>query len=184
MRREPDRLRRLQLVQLLFRRLDSPVSRIDEDVLTAQTEDSRATPRCDIRNRDDIAELLTDFYGRAFGDNLLGPVFVDIAQMDLAEHLPIICDFWQTVLFHSSKYRRNALQPHLRLHAMAHLAPAHFERWLTLWHATVDDRHSGPKAELAKLQAARIACSMSRRVTGHASAMLERALTPPPPQRL
>lgn len=142
------------------------------------TENRTITPRRDISGRDDIAALLTDFYGRAFGDDLLGPVFVDIARMDLAEHLPVMCDFWQTVLFHSGQYRRNALQPHLRLHALAHLTPVHSDRWLTLWRATVDDRHTGPKTELAKLQATRIADSMSRRITGHTSTMLEQERTP------
>lgn len=136
---------------------DAPISRV---------EPRASVPRRDIANRDDLAMLLTDFYGRAFGDDLLGPVFVDIAQMDLAAHLPVICDFWETVLFHGAQYRRNALVPHLRLHATAHLTPAHFDRWLMLWLATVDDRHLGPTAERAKLQATRIAGSMSRRITG------------------
>jgi hypothetical protein len=48
----------------------------------------------------------------------------------------------------------------------ADIAAAHFARWLTLWCATVDDRHAGPKAELAKLQATRIAGAMCRRITG------------------
>jgi hemoglobin len=70
------------------------------------------------------------------------------------------------VLFRSGQYRANALAPHLRLHRKAHLTPAHFERWLTLWRATVDERHAGAKADLAKLQATRIAGAMSRRITG------------------
>jgi len=120
----------------------------------------------DIDDRAAIAELLTDFYGRAFRDELLGPVFVDVARMNLADHLPVMCDFWQTVLFRSGDYRRNAFHPHQRLHVQAQLTPAHFARWLALWRATVDDRHAGPKAELAKLQATRIAGSMCRRITG------------------
>jgi hemoglobin len=136
------------------------------------------TARSDIRCRTDIAELLTDFYGRAFHDDLLRPVFVDVAEMDLGAHLPVICDFWHTVLFHSGAYRRNALRPHLRLHAAARLEPAHFERWLRLWCDTIDDRHVGPNADLAKLQATRIAHSMCRRITGRTSAALDQAVGP------
>ena len=122
--------------------------------------------RADIADRCDVAALLRDFYGRAFRDELLGPVFVDIALMDLDAHLPVMCDFWETVLFRAGTYRRNALAPHQRLHARADLTPAHFARWLGLWCATVDDRHTGPKAELAKLQGTRIAGAMCRRITG------------------
>jgi len=124
----------------------------------------------DIVSRDDIADLLTDFYGRAFSDDLLGPIFVDIARMDLAAHLPVMCDFWQTVLFRTGQYRRNVLAPHLQLHAKAPLTPTHFERWLQLWTATVDERHAGGKAELAKIQAIRIAGAMSSRLTERAPA--------------
>ncbi len=74
------------------------------------------------------------------------------------------------VLFRSGSYRSNALHPHQRLHERAQLTPAHFARWLTLWRAAVDDRFRGPKAQLAKLSAERIAGSMSRRITGHAVA--------------
>jgi hemoglobin len=125
-----------------------------------------AARNADIADRDDLAALLRDFYGRAFRDELLGPVFVDIAQMNLDAHLPTMCDFWETVLFQAGTYKRNALQPHQRLHTRADLTPTHFARWLTLWKATVDDRHVGEKAELAKLQASRMAGAMSRRITG------------------
>jgi hemoglobin len=131
----------------------------------------------DIAGRDDIAALLTEFYGRAFDDELLGPIFVEVARMSLAEHLPVMCDFWQTVLFRSGQYRANALAPHLRLHRKAHLSPAHFDRWLTLWHTTVDERHAGARADLAKLQASRIAGAMSRRITGPPGQRVEQAGT-------
>jgi len=59
----------------------------------------QAVNEADIVGRDDIEALLRDFYGRAFDDALLGPVFIDIAQMNLDEHLPVMCDFWETALF-------------------------------------------------------------------------------------
>jgi truncated hemoglobin YjbI len=68
-----------------------------------------AGPRPDITGRDDIADLVTAFYQRAFTDDILGPVFVDVAAMDLPAHLPVMCDFWETVLFRAGRYRRNAL---------------------------------------------------------------------------
>ncbi|MEU8405768.1 group III truncated hemoglobin [Micromonospora sp. NPDC048842] len=120
----------------------------------------------DISHRADIAAVVTEFYARAFADDLLGPVFIDVARMDLPAHLPIMCDFWETVLFRTGSYQRNALKLHVDLHRKEPLTDRHFERWLTLWCATIDDRHTGPKAELAKLQASRIAQSMLRRLAG------------------
>jgi hemoglobin len=127
----------------------------------------------DISDRADLMALLRDFYGRAFRDGLLGPVFVEIAQMDLEAHLPVMCDFWESALFRAGRYRRNALHPHQLLHTKAHLTPEHFHRWLALWQATVTDRHAGAKAELAKVQGSRIAGAMCRRLTGPALAEQE-----------
>lgn len=118
----------------------------------------------DIATRADIAGLLTDFYARAFADPLIGPIFTDVAHLDLPAHLPIMCDFWETALLGARAYRRNAFLAHRRLSDQQPLTPAHFARWFTLWTQTVDDRHAGPVADRAKLQAHRIAHSMSRRL--------------------
>ncbi|UQE75583.1 group III truncated hemoglobin [Gordonia sp. PP30] len=120
----------------------------------------------DLAGRNDVAEVLDDFYHRAFADPLLRPVFVDIAHMDLAVHLPRITDFWCKAVLKEGEYRRNVFAPHRDLHEIAGLQPQHFERWLGLWHTTIDDRFAGPHADLAKLQGARIAYSMCRMLTG------------------
>jgi truncated hemoglobin YjbI len=122
--------------------------------------------RTDIADRADITALVTDFYTRVYADELIGPIFVDVARLDLAAHLPIMCDFWESVLLRAGTYRRNALAPHIALNRRATLERRHFDRWLRLWHDTVDERHEGPHAEQAKRQAVRIAASMQRRLAG------------------
>jgi hemoglobin len=122
------------------------------------------TDRHDIRDRDDIADLVTAFYTRAFADPVLGPIFTNIARMDLEAHMPIMCDFWETVLFQAGKYSRNAFSVHLDLHRLEPLTPMHFQRWLGIWEGTVDDLFAGPKAIQARVQASRIAGSISRRL--------------------
>jgi len=117
----------------------------------------------DIADHGDIEALVSAFYRRAFADELLGPIFVDVARMDLPAHLPVMCEFWASALLRTGSYQRNALRPHLRLNAKIELTPAHFQRWLALWSATVDERHHGEKAELAKVQATRIAGALTRR---------------------
>lgn len=129
--------------------------------------------RADLVDRTDIEQLVVAFYETAFRDPLIGPIFTEVAHMDLAAHLPIMCDFWETVLFRSAAYRRNALQVHVALHARHPLTEAHFERWMGLWAATVDDHFAGPTAERAKLQAARIAGSMQRRLAGRSGSAFE-----------
>ncbi len=120
----------------------------------------------DLTDRDDVEVLVRGFYTRAFADPLLGPIFREVARMDLAAHLPVMCDFWQTVLFRAGLYRRHALAVHAALHAALPLSCEHFARWLALWTATVDDSFAGEKAGPAKVQAARITSSISRRLLG------------------
>lgn len=127
----------------------------------------------DLRNRDDVELLVGEFYRAAFLDPLIGPIFIDVAHMDLAHHLPIMCDFWETVLFQAGLYRRNALQLHVLLNAKHPLTQEHFDRWLQLWVANVDRHFTGEKAELAKTQARRIAGSIHRRLQGRSGSDLE-----------
>ncbi len=126
----------------------------------------------DIEGRADIERLVVTFYQRAFKEEVLGPIFVDIVKMDLDAHLPIMCDFWETVLFQAGLYRRNAFQVHVDINRLEPLTPMHFQRWLDLWETTVDDLFTGEKANLAKLQAARIGGSILRRLDRTADAEL------------
>lgn len=127
----------------------------------------------DLRNRNDISALVTEFYRRAFEDELLGPIFTDVAHMDIEHHMPIMCDFWETVLFRASSYRRNALALHVNLNKKAPLGDEHFARWLSIWNANVDEHFAGEKAELAKMQATRIAGSIQRRLDGRSGSDFE-----------
>lgn len=127
----------------------------------------------DIRDRSDVAELVESFYGRVFNDPLIGHIFTDIAKLDLNHHLPIMCDFWETVLFRAGLYRRNALKLHQNLNNKFPLQREHFARWLELWCTTVDETFAGEKAELAKLQATRIAGSIHRRIQGRSGSDFE-----------
>lgn len=71
-----------------------------------------APPSCDLANRGDVESLLRRFYGAAFRDDLLAQPFAELSARGLDDHLPIMCDFWETVLFRAGLYRRNTLQAH------------------------------------------------------------------------
>jgi len=53
----------------------------------------------DVETRADIDDLINRFYARAFKDETIGYIFTDVAKLDLERHLPIIGDFWETLLF-------------------------------------------------------------------------------------
>ena len=117
----------------------------------------------DIENRQDIDALMVDFYNQAMADEVIGFIFIDVAKLDLEHHLPIIGDFWETMLFRSANYAkhgRNPLQIHGLLNGKSPLLPEHFQRWLQIFSRTVDKGFAGPNAEFIKMRARMIAGRM------------------------
>ncbi len=123
--------------------------------------------RHDIEDRADCERLVRRFYGDALTDPLIGFLFIDVAKLDLEGHLPVVASFWATVLLGDGSYRGGAFAPHAALHTKAPLQSGHFDRWLTLWRAAVDADFAGPRAELAKAHAERVARAFQRRLAGH-----------------
>lgn len=125
-----------------------------------------ATLTRDLADRADIHALLSKFYGRVLDDDLLAKPFTEVRAKGLDSHLPVMCDFWETMLLQARLYQRSALEVHRVVHHNHPLDHRHFLRWLTLWLDTVDVMFSGPVAEQAKTQGRRIAWAMHRRLTG------------------
>ena len=121
-------------------------------------------PVRDIETGADCERLVRDFYGKALVDPIIGFIFVDVAKLDLEEHVPTITSFWETVLLGAGSYRGGAFGPHVQLHAKVELRKAHFERWLRLWFDTVDELFSGDRADEAKAHALRVARAFHARL--------------------
>ncbi len=91
----------------------------------------------DLENREDIDLLMREFYSEAMADDVIGYIFTDVAKLDLDHHLPIIGDFWESMLFQTGVYQkhgRNPLQVHAELDEKSPLEFEHFERWLEIFH--------------------------------------------------
>jgi hemoglobin len=127
------------------------------------TQDSE---RHDIEDRADVERLVRAFYGRALTDPIIGFLFVDIAHLDLEEHVPVISSFWETILLGAQSYSGGAFAVHASLNRQVPLRSGHFERWLALWSQTVDELFVGERAELAKSHAQRVARAFHRRLQG------------------
>ncbi len=121
-------------------------------------------PRTDIEDRADCERLVRAFYGRALADPVIGWLFVDVAHLDLEAHVPRIASFWETILLGARSYSGGAFAPHAALHVKAGLRRGHFERWLWLWRATIDELFAGDRAELAKAHAERVAQAFQARL--------------------
>ena len=122
----------------------------------------------DILNRADIDHLMREFYSRALADPVIGYIFTDVAKLDLDHHLPIIGDFWETVLFRTGDYARHGRTPlivHGELHMKSPLRMEHFERWLEIFRSVVDANFAGDNATFIKWRANAIANRMLQYVS-------------------
>jgi hemoglobin len=123
-------------------------------------------PTHDLRDRDDVEELVLSFYRDVAQDDLLGPMFNEVARVDWSAHLPKLADFWCRALFGTAGYDGNPFRAHELVHAKRAFTPAHFERWLDLFFEAVDMGWVGPNAEKAKALAATVARVHAHQLVG------------------
>ena len=123
--------------------------------------------RPDLSSASQIEHLVDRFYARVLQDPQLAPVFLDIAQIDLNTHLPVIKSYWCKLLLGEPGYQRHTMKIHRALHARRALEQADFERWLDTFVATVNEYYEGSQAERAKRIARLIAGNMQKGLTMH-----------------
>ncbi len=111
----------------------------------------------DISTRDHVETFVVEFYERVKQDAVIGKIFTDIVKVDWAHHIPLITDFWETILLDNPVYRKNAMEKHFDVNRLIPLTKEHFDAWLNLFTGTIDDLFEGPVAELAKKRARSIA---------------------------
>jgi hemoglobin len=112
--------------------------------------------RGDLDSVSEIAEMVRRFYADVAQDELLGPMFNDVAQVDWSEHLPKLTAFWCRALLGLQGYVGNPYRAHAEVNAAVPFQVAHFERWLGLFSETLDE-WEGPNVDRALELAANVA---------------------------
>ena len=120
----------------------------------------------DIATREDLYVVVESFYEKLLRDPLLFPFFIKFREAKyLKEHLNVLVDFWDNILFYSGTYTKNAMQPHLKLNAIRPIEKKHFERWIEHFNSAVDARFEGENAHAVKSRALSIATVMQIKVS-------------------
>src|SRR4051812_42975241 len=102
----------------------------------------------DISSRKDIELLVKQFYQKVRKNETLGYIFDDVMKIDWDYHIPILVDFWETILLDKTSYNRNTMEVHFVVNQKIKLQPVHFTSWLSLFDSTVDEYFQGEKASL------------------------------------
>ncbi len=103
----------------------------------------------DIEDIADIKLFVDKFYIKVREDELIGPVFSAAITGDWQPHLNRMYAFWNAALFNVPGFKGNPFAKHVPLG----ISQQHFDRWLMLFVATINNHFEGPIAEDAKHRA-------------------------------
>ena len=115
----------------------------------------------DIQSREDIYQLVKQFYSKAREDEVLGPIF-NRSISDWEPHFQKITDFWESQLLFTKRFRGNPLEAHIKVDQQENhgITNEMFGFWLNLWFQTVDELFAGEIAERAKHNARKLSVFM------------------------
>lgn len=111
----------------------------------------------DIETYEDVLQLITKFYDRLLVDEQISHFFT---ELDLDKHIPHVADFWAFILIDRAGYANNMMTAHAKLALKA----TDFERWLELFHETINELFEGVKANLAIERSKLIAWTMKSKM--------------------
>ena len=111
----------------------------------------------DIETYEDVLYLITKFYDRLLVDEHISHFFT---ELDLEKHIPHVADFWAFILIDRPGYANNMMTAHAKLELKA----SDFERWLALFHESINDLFEGEKANLAIERSKLIAWTMKSKL--------------------
>ena len=106
--------------------------------------------KTDIQSREDIVILVDTFYKKVLEDDLISHFFNDVVKISWENHMPIMYNFWESVLLDNPVYKGNPMTKHIALDEKSKLEKKHFDRWELLFYETLDEKHEGGKVDLAK----------------------------------
>lgn len=107
----------------------------------------------DIQTKEDVELMVNTFYEKVNKDEMLSYIFNDYSHVDWETHLPKMYRFWNSLLFAERSYKGNPFASHLGLP----VDKRHFDRWVELFVANIDEHFAGTVAEQTKTRAKSIA---------------------------
>jgi hemoglobin len=113
----------------------------------------------DIDSREKVEHLVYSFYNQVREDDLIGHVFNSTIS-DWESHLQNMVSFWSSILLDEGSYRGQPFPKHMKLG----IDQRYFDRWLSLFHHTVDTHFQGVNAEEIKKRASTIGAIFSMKI--------------------
>lgn len=103
-----------------------------------------AMKKQELNTREAIELLVDSFYTKVKKDDLLAPIFNNTEYFSWEKHIPIMYNFWETLLLDTASYKGNTMAKHIALHRRHPLTPELFDRWKSLFYSVLDELFEGP----------------------------------------
>lgn len=120
----------------------------------------------DLNTPQKIQTLVELFYSKVQKDELLAPIFQNAKHFNWETHIPVIVDFWSTMLLQTNSYKGDMMGTHFELNEYIPLKPEHFKRWIELLQQTANENFAGEKTTELLSRANTIAQLMSFKLNG------------------
>ncbi|GMN10285.1 hypothetical protein MTsPCn9_13000 [Croceitalea sp. MTPC9] len=109
--------------------------------------------KSDILDREDVKIPVDDFYNKVLQDDMISFIFTETIDFIWEKHIPVMYNFWDSMLFHTAVYKGNPMLKHIALNSKIELTDERFDRWINLWESTIDKNFQGKNADMAKQKA-------------------------------
>lgn len=113
--------------------------------------------KTEIKDKKYIEILINAFYEKVKVDNTICFFFTDAVKVNWEQHLQVMHDFWESVVFHKGICDGNPIETHIDLNKKSSMKMEHFQRWTQLFNDTADKCFAGAKVDLIKKHAFSIA---------------------------
>lgn len=115
-------------------------------------------------NKEQIENVIKQFYAQVSTDDLLGPIFNDVTEVNWDEHIEQIVKFWNSIMLGIHEYSGNPMMQHILLNQQVKLEITHFTRWLKLFREAALSSLSEENAKIMIQRAELIAKSIKYRL--------------------
>ncbi len=116
----------------------------------------------DLDSEENICTFVDAFYSKVLADEVLKPIFIDGAKINLRTHKAIIVSYWKKLLLGDKSYNRHTMNIHRAVHKDSPFTEEAFKRWLYLFIQTAEENCRGPFSQ----RAVNIASSIAKNMQG------------------
>jgi len=103
----------------------------------------------DLDTPQNIDSFVASFYEKLLKDDIMAPIFLSDANIDVSAHLPTISLYWQKMLWGDRQYDTNMMKKHRAVNVKKRFKTMHYQRWIGYFEQTAKESFAGEYTEKA-----------------------------------